>query len=145
MTTEERLAKVERELGRVKRRTRWMVAVVGLAVVGLILAWTWSKITATTQTQAVGRASKVIRANALILEDLDGRDRVILCATADGAGLDLLDAAGNARAGLRVGADGPGLSLWDENGKTRAMLDAFKDGPGLSLRDEAGKAIWSAP
>ncbi|HUS44589.1 MAG TPA: hypothetical protein VM219_00935 [Phycisphaerae bacterium] len=32
MTTEERLAKVERELGRVKRRSRWLLAAMAILV-----------------------------------------------------------------------------------------------------------------
>ena len=39
MTTEERLAKVERELGRVKRRSRWLLAALGLGLGALALVW----------------------------------------------------------------------------------------------------------
>jgi hypothetical protein len=46
MTTEERLAKVERELGRAKRRNRWLIAVVALAIGVWILAGTLGPTTA---------------------------------------------------------------------------------------------------
>ena len=41
MTTEERLAEVERELGRVKRRSRWLLAAMGLGVLALV--WTFGE------------------------------------------------------------------------------------------------------
>lgn len=40
MTTEERLATVERKLGRVKRRSRWLLAALGLGLGALALMWT---------------------------------------------------------------------------------------------------------
>ena len=39
MTTEERLAKVERELGRAKRRSRWLLAALALGLGVLALVW----------------------------------------------------------------------------------------------------------
>jgi len=39
MTTEERLAKVERELGRAKRRSRWLLAALALGLGALTLVW----------------------------------------------------------------------------------------------------------
>ena len=44
MNTEERLTKLKRELIAKKRRNRWLLAVVGLGVVG-VLAWTLTTIT----------------------------------------------------------------------------------------------------
>jgi hypothetical protein len=122
MTTEERLGNLERELARAKRRNRWLVAVVGLVVVGLILAWTWNKTTSTAQAQAVGGAEKVIRANKFILEDANGKERAMLTMT----------------------KEGPALTLFDENGGPRVVLSALKEGPKLNLADEKGKVIWAA-
>jgi hypothetical protein len=51
MTTEERFENLERELARAKRRNRWLLAIVALAVVGLGLAWILPKTTATAQAQ----------------------------------------------------------------------------------------------
>ena len=39
MTTEERLANVERELGRAKRRNRWLLAGLGLCLGALVVVW----------------------------------------------------------------------------------------------------------
>ena len=64
MTTEERLAKVERELAetkaqatRVKRRTRWLLVGLAVAVVGL--AWTLTKTTLPAYAQAQGAARPI--------------------------------------------------------------------------------------
>jgi hypothetical protein len=129
MTTEERLAKVERELGRAKRRSRWLVAVVGLAGVGLILIWTLTKTPPAAQPQEAAKAAKpserlltdeeflgqeaanapkpaqVIRATAFVLVDDEGRERGKLEMSKEGPG-----------------KDGPSLTLSDENGNIRVML-----------------------
>jgi hypothetical protein len=47
MGTEERLEKLERELLAEKHRNRWLLAAVGLGVVGVALAWTLATITST--------------------------------------------------------------------------------------------------
>jgi len=59
MTTEERLAKLERELGRVKRRSRWLLAVVGLAVAVVGLAWTLTETTPPAHAQIQGAARPI--------------------------------------------------------------------------------------
>jgi len=122
MNTEERLEKLERELYAEKRRARWLLAVVGLGVVGAV-AWTLATTTSTAQAQGANSGPKVIRANQFILEDGTGKPR----------------------ATLAVEKTGPRLSLADETGKVRAMLDVNKDGPRLILKDETGKTIRSLP
>jgi hypothetical protein len=57
MTTEDRLANLERELARAKRRNRWLVAVVGVAGMVLVLAWTLEKTPPTVLGAAVGGTS----------------------------------------------------------------------------------------
>jgi len=145
MTTEERLENLERELARAKRRNRWLVAVVGLVVVGLILAWTWNKTTATAQ--AAGGTEKVIGANMFVMADANGIYRAMLNMTNNEPGLTLLDENGKIGANLSGGGPaGPGLTMCDENGKIRVLLFVNKKvGPGLRLLDENGKTIWSAP
>ena len=46
MDTEERLEKLEREVFAEKRRNRWVLAAVGLGVVGVGMAWALATITA---------------------------------------------------------------------------------------------------
>ena len=94
MNTEERLTKLEWELFAEKRRNRWLLAVVGLGVVG-VLAWTLTTINSTAQAQGANSGPKVIRATHFILEDETGKTR----------------------ATLDVSKDGPRLALYDENGK----------------------------
>jgi hypothetical protein len=143
MDTEERLAKLEQELLAEKRRTRWLLAVVGLGVVGVGLTWALATITSTAQGASTG--PKVSRATQFILEDETGKARARLVVDKDGPGLALYDETGQIRAGLAVDKDGPRLALGDETGKARAGLTVSKDGPRLALSDETGKVIWSQP
>jgi len=157
MTTEERLAKVERELDATKRRSRWLLAALAVAFGVWVLAGILG-----------GRiAVNEVRARRLVLVDDEGQERAALDVIGNGPGLTLLDAAGNCRAMLAVTAEepwltlfdaaqkpraalemtpnGPRLTLADETGKTRALLAVAAHGPGLYLNDAAGEAIWSAP
>ena len=161
MTTEERLAKVERELECVKRRSRWLLAALGLGLGAWVLAGTLEPKTAgaqggTAQVPAVvearefrlvdaagkTRAFLALSADgpALVLVDTAGTTRAFLDLTANGPRLVLADAAGKPRLGLNIVEGAPLLSLSDENGKARAALSVTADGPGLGLRDENGKA-----
>jgi hypothetical protein len=167
MDTEERLEKLERELLAEKRRNRWLLAAVGLGLVGVALAWTLATITSTAQAQGANIGPKVIRATQLILEDETGKPRAWLGVSKDGPMLTLVDENGKPRAMLSVRKDGPalllddetgklraalgvlksgpGLEMLDENGKQRAVLSVSKDGPKLHLSDANGKVIWSQP
>ena len=139
MTTDERLENLERELTRAKRRNRWLV--VGLAVVGVALAWTITKSTSGTQTREAAKEPKnaqVIRATAFVLVDDEGRERGKLEMGENGPSLDLYDETGKTRAMLAAGKDlaGSALCLYDDKGKSYSVL-LFEGG--LFLRDENGK------
>jgi len=168
MTTEERLENLERELGRAKKRSRWLL--VGLALGLGVLALVWASAASAPRAEAQGAAGgRTIRASEFVLEDEKGKVRavlgvikdapglgrfygpvlslfdengelcVVLHGTAGGPGLRLFDAAGKERATLGVGKDGPALRLNDENKMGGAGLGALKDGPMLNLFDAAGK------
>jgi len=139
MDTEERLEKLERELCMEKRRNRWLLAAVGLGVMGVAFAWALTTITPTAQAQGANIGPKVIRAHEFILEDENGKPRATLGVDKDEAGLVLRDETGKIRAVLGVSTDGPGLILNDETGNTRVGLVVRKDGPWLSLLDETGR------
>lgn len=84
MTTEERLEKLERELGETKgalRRNRWISGVGVLAVLGCL-------------TMASVRDNQVIRAHKFILEDAQGRARMFLASGQYGVGMTLMDESG---------------------------------------------------
>jgi len=142
---EERLERLERELRAVRRRSRWLVVVAGLGVVGVVLAWTLANTTATAQAQAPNIGPKVIRANMFILDDENGKARAMLTMFKDGPGLDMSDEKGKIRAMLSTTKDGATLDLLDANGKMRVGLRTTKDGAALDLFDAKGKAIWSQP
>ena len=134
MTIEERLENMEREVGRQKRRNRWLLGAILLLAGGLIVPTAFR-----TRAQGAGTA-KEVRAEAFIVEDENGKDRAVLSVTKDGPYLALYDKNGKSRAWLAVDKDIPGLTLYDKNGKSRAELDVLKNGPRLSLFDENGKS-----
>ena len=143
MDIEERLAKLERELLSEKRRNRWLLAAVGLGVVGVGLAW--ALVITTSTAQGANTGAKVIRANQFVLEDETGKLRATLAVDKDGPRLILDNERGKPRASLAVDKDGPLLLLADETGKPRAGMSVDKDGPRLLLADENGKTIFSQP
>ena len=165
MTIEERLEKVEKELTEAKRRNRWLLTVLGLVIVGLGMVWLLAK---TTSSATAATTPKVVRANAFIVVDTNGKERAkldvtkggqtelvlfdengeqraLLAVNKDGPGLALSDEKGKTRAGLGLGKDGVGLELLDENGEQRAVLEATKARTGLELYNAKGKTIWSTP
>ena len=124
MTTEERLEKLERELSAAKRRNCWLLVVVGLAVVGVGLAWTLTKTTPTAQAQgsATKPAKTVICANKFILEDAGGKPCAWLSADEDMPALVLCGKKGKIRVMLAIGKNGPILALSGEKGKNGTGL-----------------------
>jgi hypothetical protein len=158
MTTDQRIENLEKGLASARRLNCWLLAAVGLALGVWILAGTFGP---TMAAAPGGRgAAKEIRANRFVVEDENGKNRMVLFASKDGPGLGLFDdngnnrvtllvfgdgpklvfkdEKGNQRAGLSVTKDGPALLMVDENGKFRAWLNATKDGPGLGLSDANG-------
>jgi hypothetical protein len=75
----------------------------------------------TALAQALGGTGKVVRANALIVEDENGKPRVML--------------------GVLKGV--PGMVVFDEKGMARVALGVDENGPGLTLADAAGRPVWS--
>jgi len=113
ITIEERLEKLELELAEAKQTINRMIE----------------------EKDAKEDGKKVIRANAFVVEDDQGNERVMLLGGGWGTGLFLLDEKGNIRASL----SDLGLWLHDEKGNRRAILVVDKDiGPGLWLYDEKG-------
>jgi predicted metal-binding membrane protein len=97
MSIEERLERLELELVRAKRRTRWLLAAVALAV-AIALAWTVIGAARTAQAYDAEGAKKVIRANGFTLEDENGKTCAQLGVTNDGASMNLYDEHGKVKA-----------------------------------------------
>jgi len=135
MTIEEHLENMEQELGRIKRRNRWLLGAILLLFGGLVAAGSFKTWVTLVQAQVTGTA-KEIRARKILIEDENGKMRAWLGVNNDGPALSLWDEKGTPRAWLTVGHYGPRLSLWDEKGKTRAKLDVSIDGPTLLMWDE---------
>jgi len=164
MTIEERLENMEREVGRVKRRNRWLLGAILVLLGGLVAPGVFKTMITPVQAQVAGMSkeirARVIHTKGIVIEDENGKIcaglaagefgphlvlfdekgavRARLAADTDGPGLSLYDEKGPSRAALTVGKDGPSLTLDDENGEIRAALIASKDGPGLTLYDEKG-------
>jgi len=137
VTTDERLEKLEWKLAHAKRRNRWVLGAVALALGVWLVAGTFGPRTAGAQDG--GAPVNEVRAKRLLLVDDAGKIRAMLTMTPAGPALVLYDAAGNPRVALDVNADGSGLALSDAAGKIRAVLRVDADGSGLALRDAAGK------
>jgi len=117
MTTDERLEKLERELGRTKRYNRLLL--VGVALVACV-AGLRSTTYARPDMQDEVKTVKLIRTEKLEVVDGEGKVRV-------GLGVD------------KVG--GPALWISDANEKNRVVLEVDKDGdPTLTLIDKNGKS-----
>ncbi|MFH1023284.1 MAG: hypothetical protein V1809_07820, partial [Planctomycetota bacterium] len=97
---EQRLENMERQLGRMRRFNRWLLVVVGLAVGGWWLLGVGGLRPIISIAQAGEGGNKEIRANQFIVEDENGKTRIV----------------------LGVVKGGPGLILFDEGGKPRATL-----------------------
>ena len=168
MTTEERIEQLEKNLARVNRRNRWVLAGAAICLgVGLVGSMFRPQ---TLHAKPTAGAPKEVRASRFVLVDDSGNTRATLGLDKGAPGLRLLDGKGKALAWLAIAAmksRGSRLGLADENGKTRftlsvnkdmtllamrgkngksrAMLIATKNGPEMSLRDENGKTVWNAP
>jgi len=159
MTTEERLATVERELAeakaqtaRAKRRTRWLLVALGLGLGALALVWASASTVRAERFELVdgqGEVRAVLSVEdggtSLVLTSAEGKGKVQLGAGAYGSGLALLDENGRMGAGLSAvkgkkdTINVHGLILFDENGSICASLGMTAFGPDLSLFDENGK------
>lgn len=128
MTTEERVAKLEKELARAKRRTRVMLVAAVMTAAGMFLLGAGGE-----------GVQQVVRAERFELVDANGTVRAALGSDSAGRpGLWQYDQNGTTRALLCLGDSGqPGLRLYDQNGTTRASLRLGDSGqPGLGLLDQ---------
>jgi hypothetical protein len=158
MTIEERMDNMERELGRVRRRNRWLLAAILVLTGGLIVL-------AAVKTIVPEGTVKELRAKRITLEDEDGTVRVSLMGDREMSGLWLLNDKAEPRASLSSDQYGPrlsltagknmpsallsandstsGLNLWDEKEETLVSLSVNKNGPGLNLTYKSGKpGVW---
>jgi hypothetical protein len=131
MTTEERLATLERE----QTETKTKLEQLEKALEGQ-----------RQEAAQVREGAVEVRARKFVVVDKNGNLRAILALAKTGPMLGLGDENGKLRTALGLSKDGAKLSLRDENGKTRARLSVDQGGqPGLRLLDEKDKIIWSAP
>ncbi len=135
MITDEKLEKVERQLARLRWFNRCLIACVALAFGVWFIAKTFGPETAWAQSGA-----KIIRANAFVLEDQNGKCHAELRAGEAGPVLVLLAENGSPGIVLSVTKQEPSLMLIDQNGKGSVSLSVREGRPSLALHDEKGKA-----
>jgi len=138
MTIEERLENMEQEMGRVKRRNRWLLGAILLLLGGFVFAGLSKTTVKPAQAQITGTPEE-IRTKRILIEDENGNVRARLLAIKEGPSLSLWDENGKPRASLHLIKDGPSLMLLNENGKPGASLNLYKDNRFLTLYDENGK------
>lgn len=139
MTIEERFEILENKLRRQKRCNRWLLGAVLLVAGSLLIPSIFETTAPRVRAQGVG-ATKVIRANKFVVEDLNGKDRAVLTVSEDGSSLVLYDDGGKGRIVLAATKLGPSLSLYTINGNyPSASLNIFHNSPDLMLLDEEGK------
>jgi len=127
MTTEERLARVERQCMMFK--AGFALVTVALAVVLLIGA---------SQDQDKTKVLEEVRAKRFVLLDEAGKDRGGLATTKDGPGLVLWNENGKPSVNLIAERLGASLALSDKTGTRRLNLDTSAGGTVLALADENG-------
>jgi len=94
MTIEERLENMEREVGCVKRRNRWMLGAILVFLAGLVAAGVFKALVTPVQAQGAG-VVKEVRAKAFVVEDEKGMPRALLVGGPDGPMLVLSDEKGH--------------------------------------------------
>jgi hypothetical protein len=137
MTTDQRLARVERQNAQMK------VALAGMAVVLAVVL-----LVAAGQDQDKPKVLEEVRAKKFVLVDNAGNPRASLFLDKNRSpSLHFRDEDGHKRMDLGVTKDGPGLILIDKSGKPRASLWSIpsRGGPHFFMWDPEGGLIFQAP
>lgn len=147
MTTDERLAKMEQELARAKRRSRWVLAVAGvvagaaaLCIIadtgGITQALTFSDARHGEDSPAAakGEAPTLNIFSQALKDEEKARKQPARTAPRDSfiraRGFVLVDENGKERASLAMRKGGPILHLYNEKGKPRVALGGAEEGGG---------------
>jgi hypothetical protein len=120
MTTDQRIENLEKGLAFARRLNRWLLAAVGLALGVWILAGTFGPTMAAAP--AAVAAVKEVRANRFVVEDENGKARVLLDATKEKV-LELLDEKGNFLGALYMEKNGTRLYLSQVQTETFMITD----------------------
>lgn len=117
MTIEERLENMERELGHVKRRNRWLLGAVLLMAGGLVIPAVFK----TTAFRARAQETEISAYK-----------------------FNILDNSGKVCGFLGMGPYGPALFMSNILGKASVIIASEPSGPRIDLYDDTGRIIWSA-
>ena len=133
MSIEERIKKLERELGKQKRRNKGLLAAVTLLVFAMVFGFFLMGPPGGAQAESDGQ----VVAREIILVDDEGNARLRLGASQDQPGLALLGRDGSPLAVFAAHGDGSFLVLNNSMGKTRFILSVDSDGAGLNIFDDS--------
>ncbi len=139
MTTDDRFERLERELALAKRHNRWLLAIVGMAVLMLVLPKMFSGNENAAQAQGKGSEGREIVANKFVLKDKNDRQRGLFAIDEDNVLLSLRDNNGKLRVLLDISDNRPGLSMFDDNGNPSIVVSVDERGSNLSLSGTRGK------
>ncbi|MFQ5876916.1 MAG: hypothetical protein ACE5JH_04375 [Acidobacteriota bacterium] len=133
-TVEDRLRRLEK---RARLTTIGLLVALALAAAGLAMG----RVARAFGTIEAGEVrARVVRAEKVVIHDLDLVDRVLLTATDDGAGIALYDLQHRQRGTFAMTTIGPIFTLRDESGKTRVRLYSEGEQSALVLGDAGGRA-----
>lgn len=143
-----------------KVKNQWVVGCNSLLLAVLFLA-------PVAMTSCKDRSENIVKANAFILVDENGKTRAKLSILKDGPAFDLCDKTSKVRARLSVSEDGLRFGLFGQNGvslaclkvdtngsalvlndnnsEASAGLGVGKEGPALWLLNENGNVVWKTP
>lgn len=173
MTTDQRVERLERQLGQLKV----LATALGALLVVLVIYLGLLGLEDRTGAAAQGRSEiqQEVRASSFVLEDAQGRERARLAlglgsvvdGRPDGAGLFLYHESGRPHVQLGIKWDGSFLSLSDDSGNegatlyvsrrgstvallgenfTRAAVEVMAgSGPQVVMESRDGNEIWRAP
>ncbi len=151
MTTDERMRRLENELGRVRRHSRRLVAI-GTVVLLLMGAVVWMGVTTATgdddwedDDSESDVYFRTVKARGIAVVDNKGKSRIVLAAPRGNAQLIMLDEAGTPRATLSVHEDNPALTLSGGKSGPVLVLRVDEHGPAIVMTDEKSNTIWQAP
>ena len=146
MTTDERIRKLEHELGRVRQHSRRLVAI------GAVVALLMGAVVLMGATAATGDDDwdsdvyfQTVKARGIAVVDGEGKSRIVLAAPGRNPMLTMLDGAGTRKATLELHESNPRLTLSGGPGRPQFVVRVDENGPAIVMTDEKSKTIWYAP
>lgn len=136
MDMEKCLKQLERRCGRLEKQNSFMM------MVCVVLAIALGAVMLPLQGVNARQELKELRANRLVIEDLEGRARAVFSVTREGPAITMWNKRGLPAVGI-VCTDGMGgaVSLYDRDGNRGIELTRERMESALTFYDESGRAV----